>query len=152
MSGTDLAYGAISLRACYAMTGTDLGYGDTVLRACYAMSGTDLGYGAPSEASSVDMNQVSSPHCEIKDNLPPLQYSLYWKCVFLELISGNHLLLVCVPPYQCLPPPYKAHVLAWTKCTTFTPFHVQTTYPDMGQQYYTLWPVFHADSRPDMDQ
>eukprot|EP00961_Rhodomonas_salina_P286408 3869981-Rhodomonas_salina.1 len=39
MSGTDLAYGPTSLRACYAMSGTDLARRATV---CYAMSGTDI--------------------------------------------------------------------------------------------------------------
>eukprot|EP00961_Rhodomonas_salina_P281412 3802399-Rhodomonas_salina.1 len=39
MSGTDVAYAVICLRACYAMSGTDLAYAAIV---CYAMSGTGL--------------------------------------------------------------------------------------------------------------
>eukprot|EP00961_Rhodomonas_salina_P153608 2068090-Rhodomonas_salina.1 len=65
MSGSDLAHGAILLRACYAMSGTEIAYGatrtwqtlyespaETTDRYCdvrywhsvwyYAMSGTDL--------------------------------------------------------------------------------------------------------------
>eukprot|EP00961_Rhodomonas_salina_P246315 3328190-Rhodomonas_salina.1 len=45
MSGTDVAYGAICLRACYAISGTDIAYGAICLRACYAISGTDVAYG-----------------------------------------------------------------------------------------------------------
>eukprot|EP00961_Rhodomonas_salina_P010127 136198-Rhodomonas_salina.4 len=39
-SGTDMAYGAISLRACYAKSGTDKAYPIPIC-ASYAMSGTD---------------------------------------------------------------------------------------------------------------
>eukprot|EP00961_Rhodomonas_salina_P168541 2271804-Rhodomonas_salina.2 len=42
MCGTDLALGAVALRACYAMCSTDLAMCGTTLRACYAMCGTDL--------------------------------------------------------------------------------------------------------------
>eukprot|EP00961_Rhodomonas_salina_P248648 3360634-Rhodomonas_salina.1 len=58
MSGTDLVYGAIRLRRCYAMSGTDVVYGregrvgrcaDVCQVAyrptrCYAMSGTAIAY------------------------------------------------------------------------------------------------------------
>eukprot|EP00961_Rhodomonas_salina_P081116 1090819-Rhodomonas_salina.3 len=59
MSGTELAYGGVFLRACYAISGTDIVYGATregasisqpkylsprVLRNRYAMSGTDRAY------------------------------------------------------------------------------------------------------------
>eukprot|EP00961_Rhodomonas_salina_P113043 1520927-Rhodomonas_salina.1 len=54
MCGTDLGYGAISLRACYAVCGTDLVYHaisntrcpGIALPACYAMCGTELAYDA----------------------------------------------------------------------------------------------------------
>eukprot|EP00961_Rhodomonas_salina_P263174 3556346-Rhodomonas_salina.2 len=42
MSGTELAYGGIGLRAYYAMSGTELAYGGICLCSFYAMSGTDL--------------------------------------------------------------------------------------------------------------
>eukprot|EP00961_Rhodomonas_salina_P069130 927976-Rhodomonas_salina.2 len=53
MSGTDMAYGGIGLRA---MSGTDLPDGGITLRACYAMSGTDIAYpqhGGPSTGTTV---------------------------------------------------------------------------------------------------
>eukprot|EP00961_Rhodomonas_salina_P014396 193116-Rhodomonas_salina.2 len=45
-----LVQSAIRLRACYAMSGTEIAYGaisprDTRLCACYAMSGTEIAYG-----------------------------------------------------------------------------------------------------------
>eukprot|EP00961_Rhodomonas_salina_P260237 3516776-Rhodomonas_salina.2 len=48
MFGTELAYAAIGLRACYAMSGTELAYAPTrrlpmLLRICsYAMGGTEI--------------------------------------------------------------------------------------------------------------
>eukprot|EP00961_Rhodomonas_salina_P002701 37248-Rhodomonas_salina.5 len=48
---TDLAYGAISLRVCCAMSGTDLACGAISLRVCYAMSGTDPAYAPPSNTA-----------------------------------------------------------------------------------------------------
>eukprot|EP00961_Rhodomonas_salina_P262325 3545038-Rhodomonas_salina.5 len=45
--GTDIAYGAICIRACYEMTGTDIVYGALGTHACYAMSGTDIAYAGP---------------------------------------------------------------------------------------------------------
>eukprot|EP00961_Rhodomonas_salina_P183092 2471601-Rhodomonas_salina.1 len=42
MSGTDIPYGGISLRACDAMPGTDIPSGGVSSRACYAMPGTDI--------------------------------------------------------------------------------------------------------------
>eukprot|EP00961_Rhodomonas_salina_P081460 1095325-Rhodomonas_salina.2 len=59
MSGTELAYGAVSLRASYAMSGADKAYGagrveggrfplavdpGSSLRASYAMSSTDVAH------------------------------------------------------------------------------------------------------------
>eukprot|EP00961_Rhodomonas_salina_P172601 2327690-Rhodomonas_salina.1 len=46
ISGTDIAYVAISPRAPYGMPGTDIAYGAISLRASYAMPGTDIAYGA----------------------------------------------------------------------------------------------------------
>eukprot|EP00961_Rhodomonas_salina_P051056 685142-Rhodomonas_salina.3 len=46
MSGTDLAYAAIGVRACYTISHTKMLYGAMGLCACYAMSGTDRAYGA----------------------------------------------------------------------------------------------------------
>eukprot|EP00961_Rhodomonas_salina_P194261 2623263-Rhodomonas_salina.1 len=62
VSGTDIAYGAIRLSACYAVSSTEIacgargvraGQGSSsllwcaiCLRACYAVSGTDVVYGA----------------------------------------------------------------------------------------------------------
>eukprot|EP00961_Rhodomonas_salina_P218354 2950608-Rhodomonas_salina.1 len=69
MSGTDVAYGPVSLRAsdvlsgsdrrssrprywhsvwCNTMSGTGTAYGAVCLRSRYAMSGTDMAYGAAS--------------------------------------------------------------------------------------------------------
>eukprot|EP00961_Rhodomonas_salina_P237439 3209742-Rhodomonas_salina.2 len=42
MSGTELAYVAIFLRVCYAISGTELAYGAISLRVCYAVSATEL--------------------------------------------------------------------------------------------------------------
>eukprot|EP00961_Rhodomonas_salina_P017922 241032-Rhodomonas_salina.1 len=49
MPGTDLGYGAITLRACCALSGTDRAYGgtDRAYGACWCCS-TDLAYGASS--------------------------------------------------------------------------------------------------------
>eukprot|EP00961_Rhodomonas_salina_P303942 3941419-Rhodomonas_salina.3 len=68
MPGTDLAYGAICLRACDAILRTDLAYGDTGVRACYAMSGTDLAYGAMPIAA---VKYVCSPIVYAIDGLHP---------------------------------------------------------------------------------
>eukprot|EP00961_Rhodomonas_salina_P075149 1008908-Rhodomonas_salina.1 len=46
MPGTDIAYAAIGLPACYAVPGTDIVYYAICLRLCYAMPGTDIAYGA----------------------------------------------------------------------------------------------------------
>eukprot|EP00961_Rhodomonas_salina_P140102 1885436-Rhodomonas_salina.2 len=46
MSGTDVAYAAMSLRACYAMSSADTASGPMSLRSCYAVSGSDLAYAA----------------------------------------------------------------------------------------------------------
>eukprot|EP00961_Rhodomonas_salina_P154076 2075664-Rhodomonas_salina.2 len=59
VSGTDLAYGDISLRACYPMFGTDIAYAAIRPRCllcgarvwCYGMWGTELGYGATSPSA-----------------------------------------------------------------------------------------------------
>eukprot|EP00961_Rhodomonas_salina_P303843 3941387-Rhodomonas_salina.1 len=61
MSGMELAYGAVSLCACYAKTGTDLAYGATTgflkdevigknLVYSRAMSGTDTAHAVPAYA------------------------------------------------------------------------------------------------------
>eukprot|EP00961_Rhodomonas_salina_P052245 701538-Rhodomonas_salina.1 len=71
MSGTDLAYGAICLRACYALSGTDLAFGAIRLRARYALSGTGLSYGAIflracyGMSSTDAMNRVIAMRCPV---------------------------------------------------------------------------------------
>eukprot|EP00961_Rhodomonas_salina_P008363 113604-Rhodomonas_salina.3 len=47
MSGTDVPYIAICLRARYTMSGTGIPYVAICLRARYAISGTDVVYGVP---------------------------------------------------------------------------------------------------------
>eukprot|EP00961_Rhodomonas_salina_P266887 3606210-Rhodomonas_salina.1 len=42
MSGTELAYGTIRLRACYAISGTELAYAAI----CHAMCSTNIAYTA----------------------------------------------------------------------------------------------------------
>eukprot|EP00961_Rhodomonas_salina_P222400 3007566-Rhodomonas_salina.5 len=74
MPGTDLLYGAISIRPPYAMHGTDLLYAPRLpatvsrrrsvgrpisLRACYVISGTDIAYGPTRTTSDAPEDQVS---------------------------------------------------------------------------------------------
>eukprot|EP00961_Rhodomonas_salina_P139569 1878258-Rhodomonas_salina.5 len=60
MSGTGVLYGAICLRACYAMSGTGVRYGAICRRACYAVSSTDLAYGTARKAASKFKRMVIS--------------------------------------------------------------------------------------------
>eukprot|EP00961_Rhodomonas_salina_P141805 1909461-Rhodomonas_salina.4 len=60
-AGTELVYGAISLRACYAMCITELVYGIS-LRACYAMCITELVYGAISLRACYAMSGSELAH------------------------------------------------------------------------------------------
>lgn len=45
VSGIDMAYGAMCLRACRAMSIADIGYGATCRHLCSALCGTDIAYG-----------------------------------------------------------------------------------------------------------
>eukprot|EP00961_Rhodomonas_salina_P208060 2807825-Rhodomonas_salina.2 len=51
MPGTEILYGAASLRGSYALSGTEMPYGAASLRGCYAMSGTEMLCGATSQPS-----------------------------------------------------------------------------------------------------
>eukprot|EP00961_Rhodomonas_salina_P032469 437916-Rhodomonas_salina.2 len=44
LSGTDIACGAIVLRACYAVPGTEIAFSAIVLCACYAIPSTEIAY------------------------------------------------------------------------------------------------------------
>eukprot|EP00961_Rhodomonas_salina_P221799 2999249-Rhodomonas_salina.1 len=46
MSGTEIAYPAICVRACYAVSGTEIASRAICLRACYALCGTEIAYAA----------------------------------------------------------------------------------------------------------
>eukprot|EP00961_Rhodomonas_salina_P208059 2807825-Rhodomonas_salina.1 len=87
MSGTKLAYGAISLCACYAMSGTDLAYGAISLCACYAMPGTEIAYGQGLWVGGP--LRVRSRECSVRNQRgkPAFQYGLYQGTGFASLIS-----------------------------------------------------------------
>eukprot|EP00961_Rhodomonas_salina_P036379 488954-Rhodomonas_salina.1 len=88
MSGSDIAYGCIGLRACYAMSGTDLAYAATCLRVptrvwCYGMSGTDLAYDATRKCKSCGRSyQHTRMLCDVR----------YRDCVWLAYLDR-----VCSP-------------------------------------------------------
>eukprot|EP00961_Rhodomonas_salina_P007944 107794-Rhodomonas_salina.1 len=101
MSGTEIAYGTVSLCACYAMSGTercyamsdacirDVRYGDSV--GCCARSGTEIAYTANSNARNrtpdrraSNESSISEPSAHargtIKCKTPRSPYSLYREC------------------------------------------------------------------------
>eukprot|EP00961_Rhodomonas_salina_P096522 1298372-Rhodomonas_salina.2 len=90
---TDQAISAIHLRACYAMSGTDVAYGALSLcgrRAAspYGKSGTDVAYGATSgvyeRTRQISLMRMSSPvllHPEIQYKKQHFQDNLYQQAI-----------------------------------------------------------------------
>eukprot|EP00961_Rhodomonas_salina_P084889 1140171-Rhodomonas_salina.3 len=74
------------------MSGTDLGYDGIGLRACYAMPGTDLAYGAARRESLFDSAAVVNRYCpthSLRDVRAMLRFGLSTYTLPM-VVSGTH--------------------------------------------------------------
>eukprot|EP00961_Rhodomonas_salina_P271779 3671917-Rhodomonas_salina.1 len=123
-----LAYCAIVLRDCYAVSGTEISYAaGCLLRCpvlplrmvlCYGTSGTDM-------------------HGEIKYKKPQSQYNSHEKCVFLYLVSG------CRRSWLCYALVMQWLVLASTLLYDATPLPyaiLALCYAMSGSEIACAWP------------